>query len=152
MGRRNSAFPQLPFPLVDQRPGFFTGIVFAVLLVLGVLFWYLLFAMQTPDAEKILKIGIASNVITLVLSILIARRADYERFSQCFGVSYFLNLVLSVVGLYLFQVQLFANSDGSQMIAFWRFVLFVLIAALMNLLPTIVICAVMWIIMSIFCS
>lgn len=149
--RRNRSGP-LWFPVVDQRPGFIVGIVFSVLLLLGVLFWYLLFAMQTPDADSVLKVGIGSNVIALVLSIAIARRVDYDRFSQCFGVSYFLNLLLSVAGLYILDVQILANSDGSQMIAFWRFTLFLLIAALMNLLPTIVICAVMWIIMSIFCS
>lgn len=140
----------LTLPLFDQRPGFVAGIVFALLLVLGILFWYLLFAWQTPDADKILYVGIAANVITLVLTLSFVGRAHYESFTQCFTLSYLINVVLSVVGLYILNVQLIANPDGSQMIAFWRFMLFLFIAALMTLAPTILLCAVLWLFLCIF--
>lgn len=137
-------------PLFDQRPGFVAGIVFALLLVLGVLFWYLLFAWQTPDANKILYVGIGANVITLILTLAFVGRARYETFTQCFTLSYLINVALSVAGLYILNVQLIANPDGSQMIAFWRFALFMFIAALMTLAPTILLCAVLWLFLSIF--
>lgn len=137
-------------PLFDQRPGFVAGIVFAVLLVLGILFWYLLFDWQTPDADKILYVGIGANVITLIITLAVLGRAHYDTFTQCFSFSYLINVALSVVGLYLLNVQLIANPDGSQMIAFWRFMLFVFIAALMTLAPTILVCAVLWLFLSIF--
>lgn len=137
-------------PLFDQRPGFVAGIVFAVLLVLGILFWYLLFDWQTPDADKILYVGIGANVITLIITLAVLGRAHYDGFTQCFSFSYLINVALSVAGLYILNVQLIANPDGSQMIAFWRFALFVFIAALMTLAPTIAVCAVLWLFLSIF--
>lgn len=153
MGRRRgggNGISWLPYPLFDQRPGFFLGIAFSLMLILGVLFWYLLFELRTPEAGRILAVAICVDVITLAVNIYMICRVGYESFLHDFGISYSLNLILSIIGLYIARVELIANPDGSQMIAVWRFFLFVFISALMNLLPTILICLLMWIIMSIF--
>lgn len=153
MGRRRGgghSFSRLLYPLFDQRPGFFVGTAFALLAVLGILFWYLLFDLQSQEATKILVVAICVDVITLAVNVFMICRVGYESFLHDFGISYSLNVVLSVIGLYIANVQLIANPDGSQMIAFWRFALFIFVSALMNLMPTILICLLMWIVMSIF--
>lgn len=150
MNRRRQAFSFRPLPLWDQRPGFFLGFVFTLLLVLGVLFWYLLFDMATAEAGRIVTVEIIVNLITLGLNVYMICRVGYESFLHDFGLSYAVNVILSVIGLYLAGVQFIANPDGNQMIAFWRFALILFSGALMNLMPTIVICLIVWIVMSIF--
>lgn len=147
--RGGYSFPHFSF-IMDQRPGFFVGILFALLLVLGILFWYLLFDLGTPDAGKILTVEICVNVLSLLINIIMICKVGYDDFLTNFRASYLLNMLFSVIGLYIAGVQLIENTGGSQLIEFWRFVTFVFIAALMALLPTIVICGVMWLIMSIF--
>lgn len=150
MDRRRRGGMFRPLPLWDQRPGFFVGFAFTLLLILGILFWYLLFDMDTPEAGKIVTVEIIVNLITLGLNILMICRVGYESFLHDFGLSYSANVILSVIGLYIAGVQIIANPDGSQMLAFWRFALILFSGALMNLMPTILICTIMWIIMSIF--
>jgi len=137
-------------PLWDQRPGFFVGFAFTLLLVLGILFWYLLFDLATAEAGKIITVEIIVNLITLGLNIFMICRVGYESFLHDFGLSYSVNVILSVIGLYIAGVQFISNPDGNQMIAFWRFALILFSGALMNLMPTILICLIMWIVMSIF--
>lgn len=140
----------LMFHPFDQSPGFLIGVVFTVMMVLGIIFWCVLFNLQTPEAQKILIVEICAAVICLITNFYLICRRNYDGFLTHTKSMYLLNLACSVVGLYIAGVQLIPNADGNQLIDLWRFISFVLIAALMALLPTIVISTVMWVIMSIF--
>lgn len=159
MGRRRndkkisldvSGFGSLVF--WSQLPGFITGIIFAVLLVLGILFWYLLFELQNPDATKILIVEAVIMVLALAGNLLMISFVGYDGFLRNFSATYVLNIIGAVIGLYIAGVQLIANPGASQLVAFWHFILFLVISALMALAPTIAICAVMSLIMTLFGS
>lgn len=134
----------------DQSPGFWIGTIFTVLLIVGVLFWFVLFNMDSPEATRILIVEICAAVICLLTNFYLICRRNYDGFLTHFKAMYILNVVCSVAGLYIAGVQLVPNTDGSDLIALWRFISFVFIAALMALVPTIVSSAIMWVIMSIF--
>ena len=67
MDRRRRGGMFRPLPLWDQRPGFFVGFAFTLLLILGILFWYLLFDMDTPEAGKIVTVEIIVNLIPALI-------------------------------------------------------------------------------------
>lgn len=134
----------------DQRPGFAMGALFTILTVLGVLFWILLFNREDVQSTRILVVEILVNVITLGLNLYLICRVGYSGFLRNFGATYVLNLFLSVAGLYIAGVRFSEETGGEQLEAFWRFVLFLLMAALMALMPTLIICGLMWAIMTIF--
>ena len=139
----------LMFHPYDQSPGFWVGTIFTILTIVGALFWFILFHMESPDASKILIVAICTAVLCLIVNFLLICRRDYNGFLTHFKAMYILNVLCSVAGLYLARVQLVAD-NGSDLVAVWRFISFVFIAALMALVPTIITSAIMWVIMSIF--
>lgn len=145
----NIRFSMPGIPYRRQAPGFTVGILVTVAAVVGILFWFLLFNREDVDSTKALVVEIVVMLITLALNIYMLCRRGYPSFSQNLAMSYFMNLFFSVVGLYIAGVRL-GTQAGDQLEEVWRFLSFLFMAALMSLVPTLIICALMWVIASIF--
>lgn len=146
--RRGSEFFRWGIP--DQRPGFVSGILLTVLTVLGIVFWILLFHRDDVQSGRILTVEICVNVITLALNIFMICRVGYNGFLRNYGATFLLNLFLAVAGLYIAGIRLYSGDGVRELEAFWRLVVFLFMSALMALMPTLMICGLMWTIMSIF--
>ncbi len=134
----------------DQRPGFVGGVVLTVLTVLGIVFWILLFHREDVQSGRILAVEICVNGITLALNLFLICRVGYNGFLQNYVGTFLMNLFLAVIGLYIAGIRFYQGNGVEELEAFWRFVIFLLLSALMALMPTLIICGLMWIIMSIF--
>lgn len=144
---------RLSMPLFDQRPGLIAGILMTLFFTGGILVWIYLFSMDNDMARKILVVEAIVNVILLLVNLYCILRVGYDGFLRNLGMTWLLNVVLTIVGFYMGHVHLLAAAADGQSIllhGFLEFIVFVLLTALMAVVPTLIISLLMWLIMAIF--
>lgn len=140
-------------PLFDQRPGLIAGILLALFFTAGILVWIYLFSMDNATARKILVVEAVVNVILLAVNLFCILRVGYDGFLKNLGMTWLLNIVLTIIGFYICHIHLLAAAaDGQSALlhGFLEFLVFVLLTALMAVVPTLIISLLMWLIMAIF--
>lgn len=144
---------RLNMPLFDQRPGLIAGIVLTLFFTGGILVWIYLFSMDNDTARKILIVEAVVNVILMLVNIYCILRVGYDGFLRNLGMTWLLNVVLTIIGFYIGHIHLLAAAANDQSVllhGFLEFLVFVLLTALMAVVPTLIICLLMWLIMAIF--
>lgn len=140
-------------PLFDQRPGLIAGILLALFFTAGILVWIYLFSMDNETARKILVVEAVVNVILLAVNLFCILRVGYDGFLRNLGMTWLLNIVLTIIGFYIGHIHLLAAAaDGQSVLlhGFLEFLVFVLLTALMAVVPTLIISLLMWLLMAIF--
>lgn len=104
---------------------------------------------DSPDTNRVIQIVFAAAVFSLVLNLFLIFRVGYNGFGINFFVNYIIALVLTIAGMYIFNIHYpTANpNDGREL---WRFLFYLLSSLLINGLPTFVISGIMWILMAMF--
>lgn len=144
---------RLNMPLFDQRPGLIAGIVLTLFFTGGILVWIYLFSMDNDTARKILIVEAVVNVILMLVNIYCILRVGYDGFLRNLGMTWLLNVVLTIIGFYIGHIHLLAAAANDQSVllhGFLEFLVFALLTALMAVVPTLIICLLMWLIMAIF--
>ena len=133
----------------DQRPGFLTGILIAVFFLGSVFSWVYAVQKDSPDTNRVIQFVFVAAVFSLVLNLFLIFRVGYNGFGINFFVNYIIALVLTIAGMYIFNIHYpTANpNDGREL---WRFLFYLLSSLLINGLPTFVISGIMWILMAMF--
>ncbi len=131
--------------------GIVAGVLLTLLFVGGILVWIYLFSLDGSVSRKILFTELAVNAVLLGINIFLICRVGYDGFFKNLLCTWGANLVLTVAGFYIAQIHLLAApEDGEVLHGVLEFIIFVLLSALMAVIPALVICGVMWVIMAVF--
>lgn len=136
----------------SHRPGPLTGIAAFLAFLGGILVWFFLFSMDGWVSRKIFQVELIVNVILLAANVFAICRIGYDGFVRNTSVTLVFNLVFAMIGFYLAHVHILPVPAGGMEWIFKaaEFFLFFVLAVLMSMVPTLVICLVMWLIMAIF--
>lgn len=136
----------------QQRPGPLSGVAAVLLFLGGVLVWFVLFSLKGELSRQILTIEIVVNVILLAVNIYAICRIGYDGFVKNGLVTWSLNVILAMAGFYLTGLKMLKISAAGMewLTDFMEFMVFLLLASLMSLVPTLLICLVMWLVMAVF--
>ncbi len=118
------------------------GVFAALFCVGGVVIWFYVLGLDNEISHKIMAVEGVVSLILLALNIFGICRIGYDGFLRNVAATGVIHLVLATAGFYLAGLELM---DGAM-----EFAIFLGIAALMSVLPTLVISAVMWGIMALF--
>ena len=132
---------------------FLAGILLACLVAGGIFVWIYLFSVEGEKTTRILWVELVVYIIMLVINIFLICRVGYDdHYLQNLKVTYAASIILSVVGLYIGQVNILEKPEtGSVAIYYFlEFIVYALLSALMALIPAAIICLVMWCIMKMF--
>ncbi len=118
------------------------GVFAALFCVGGVVIWFYVLGMDNEMSHKIMAVEAVVSLILLGLNIFGICRIGYDGFLRNAAATGAIHVVLSTAGFYLSGLELM---DGAM-----EFAIFLGIAALMAVLPTMVIAVAMWGIMALF--
>ncbi len=139
-------------PRSSYRPGPLSGIAAFLMFLGGILVWFFLFSLDGWVSRKIFQVELVVNVILLAANVFAICRIGYDGFVRNTSVTLVFNLLLAVIGFYLAGVHILPVPAGGMEWAFKaaEFFVFFVLAILMSMVPTLVICLVMWLIMAVF--
>lgn len=139
-------------PRGSYRPGPLTGIAAFLIFLGGILVWFFLFSLDGWVSRKIFQVELVVNGILLVANVFAICRIGYDGFVRNTSVTMVFNLIFAMIGFYLARVHILpVPAAGMEwMFKAAEFFLFFVLATLMSMVPTLVICLVMWLIMAVF--
>lgn len=129
------------------------GICMSFMFLCGILVWVYLFSMEGVMGARIRLVALIVNIIILLVNLFMICKIGYDGFAKNFTVSYFFNIVLTVIGFWMFHIHIFPTVAGetTKMLGgFLEFIVFFFLSGIMAILPTVIICALMWLIMMLF--
>lgn len=132
----------------DQRPGFLAGVLVIVCLALSILAWIFTWRTETDTSRLLIRIMIVVSIASLIFNLFLIFRIGYNGFVMNFWVSYLLNVIFSVAGMFL--TDLSVTAAGPLAVTEWRLLIFILTAALMSAVPTFLISGITWLLMAMF--
>ncbi|HIZ45030.1 MAG TPA: hypothetical protein H9672_10015 [Firmicutes bacterium] len=118
------------------------GAFAALFCVGGVVIWFYVLGLNNEISHKIMTVEGIVSLILLALNIFGICRIGYDGFLRNVSATGVIHLVLSTVGFYLVGLEIM---DGAM-----EFAIFLGIAALMAVLPAMLISVVMWGVMALF--
>ncbi|HIS46828.1 MAG TPA: hypothetical protein IAB46_04545 [Candidatus Scybalocola faecigallinarum] len=118
------------------------GVLATLFCIGGVVIWFYVLGRSGEISHKILVVEIVVSLILLALNIFGICRIGYDGFLKSAAATGVIHVVLTTIGFYLAGLELM---DGAM-----RFAIYLGIAALMAVLPTMVISVIMWGIMALF--
>ncbi len=130
-----------PFQTVSSLSAV-AGVFGALFCVGGVVIWFYVLGMDSAFSHKIMAVEAVVSLILLGLNIFGICRIGYDGFLRNVAATGSIHLVLATAGFYLTGLEL---TEGAM-----EFAIFVGIAALLAVLPTLVIAVVVWGIMALF--
>ena len=149
---RNEVNLHLDLPIFDQRPGVVFGIILALFFVGGVMAWIYIIFSDDASSKIILITALIVSAILLAINLFTIFRIGYDGFLKNFGSTFFIGMVLTVAGFYIGGLDILktAEDGGRLLTAFLEFFIYIFLAALMAVVPAVLICFIVWMIMVIF--
>ena len=132
----------------DQRPGFLAGAIVIVCLALSILAWIFTWRTDTDASRLLIRIMIVVSIASLIFNLFLIFRIGYNGFVMNYWVSYLLNVIFSVAGMFLTDLSI--SAAGPLAVTEWRLLIFILTAALMSAVPTFLISGITWLLMAMF--
>ena len=142
----------LDLPIFDQRPGVVFGIILALFFVGGVMAWIYIIFSDDASSKIILITALIVSAILLAINLFTIFRIGYDGFLKNLGSTFLIGMVLTVAGFYIGGLDILktAEDGGRLLTAFLEFFIYIFLAALMAVVPAVLICFIVWMIMVIF--
>lgn len=149
---RNEVNLHLDLPIFDQRPGVVFGIILALFFVGGVMAWIYIIFSDDASSKIILITALIVSAILLAINLFTIFRIGYDGFLKNLGSTFLIGMVLTVAGFYIGGLDILktAEDGGRLLTAFLEFFIYIFLAALMAVVPAVLICFLVWMIMVIF--
>ncbi|HIT05552.1 MAG TPA: hypothetical protein IAB53_02760 [Candidatus Scybalocola faecipullorum] len=149
---RNEVNLHLDLPIFDQRPGVVFGIILALFFVGGVMAWIYIIFSDDASSKIILITALIVSAILLAINLFTIFRIGYDGFLKNLGSTFLIGMVLTVAGFYIGGLDILktAEDGGRLLTAFLEFFIYIFLAALMAVVPAVLICFIVWMIMVIF--
>ena len=149
---RNEVNLHLDLPIFDQRPGVVFGIILALFFVGGVMAWIYIIFSDDASSKIILITALIVSAILLAINLFTIFRIGYDGFLKNLGSTFLIGMVLTVAGFYIGGLDILktAEDGGRLLTAFLEFFIYIFLAALMAVVPAVLICFIVWMILVIF--
>ena len=149
---RNEVNLHLDLPIFDQRPGVVFGIILALFFVGGVMAWIYIIFSDDASSKIILITALIVSAILLAINLFTIFRIGYDGLLKNLGSTFLIGMVLTVAGFYIGGLDILktAEDGGRLLTAFLEFFIYIFLAALMAVVPAVLICFIVWMIMVIF--
>lgn len=149
---RNEVNLHLDLPIFDQRPGVVFGIILALFFVGGVMAWIYIIFSDDAASKIILITALIVSAILLAINLFTIFRIGYDGFLKNLGSTFLIGMVLTIAGFYIGGLDILktAEDGGRLLTAFLEFFIYIFLAALMIIVPAVLICFLVWMIMVIF--
>lgn len=145
---RNEVNLHLDLPIFDQRPGVVFGIILALFFVGGVMAWIYIIFSDDASSKIILITALIVSAILLAINLFTIFRIGYDGFLKNLGSTFLIGMVLTVAGFYIGGLDILktAEDGGRLLTAFLEFFIYIFLAALMAVVPAVLICFIVWMI------
>lgn len=143
----------LGMPYFDQRPGLAAGVLITLFCCGGIFAWLYMLSLDSETCSKILGVAITVNILMLVGNVIGILFKGYDTYGQNFLITWILNIVFTVIGFGIRNIGFLTSSGNAAdgvLFQFLQLMISILVAALISVIPTMLICGIMWIIMEIF--
>ena len=149
---RNEVNLHLDLPIFDQRPGVVFGIILALFFVGGVMAWIYIIFSDDASSKIILITALIVSAILLAINLFTIFRIGYDGFLKNLGSTFLIGMVLTVAGFYIGGLDILktAEDGGRLLTAFLEFFIYIFLAALMAVVPAVLIFFILGMIMVIF--
>lgn len=140
----------LQIPGLDQKMGFALGIFAALFFLGGIFVWVFIFA--ATGTETVLNLEIVINIIVFLINLFAICRIGYDGFLKNLKVTYGGEIYLTVIGFYLGDIHFLKIPAGGTdlLYRFLEFLAFIIFSVFAAILPSVIICLIMWLVMSVF--
>ena len=132
----------------DQRPGLVAGILIAIFLGLSILTWVFVYYVHTDTSIGSMRVLLVVSIASLLFNLFMIFRVGYNGFVMNFWVSYMLNVIFAVAGMFLIGLEI--RLGDVNLIPGWRLLLYIGLSLMLSALPTFIISGIVWILMAMF--
>ena len=155
MGRRRDdehrIFVRGPFS--GMLSGMMLGIILGILFLIGVVAWVLLLTLVSgPSQTKILIIQLIVSIILRAANICAICFVGYDGFGRTMWLTWVAGIVFSIIGFYIAGIPMMPLAQGKTWLLkfFLELIFYIPVAAVLTVIPALIINVLMWLIMNIF--